>query len=321
MIITHVNDCGFVGETLIKYLRDERWVLNHIKRARSLLDKTLGILWKVLNAETDIFHVHYLLQDCFLANKVRDRKVIGHAHGSDLRSTLKSDKWGWIVRSNLKDCDRILVSTPDILSVAQEYRSDAEYLLNPVDLELFYPKPPPKNDRLRVFYPCDLSIVKGTDVFIEGFARFQESCPNTELKMIDFGSYQSTLIMKNLLRRRKIENVHLIPKIPHQKMNTLYWESDIVCTDFKLGITLMTSLEAMACNRPVIQYINNELYGNPVPVCNARTPAEILEGLERLSTQEVREQIASSQLEYVKKYHDPCMVAKTVAEIYEELAP
>jgi len=319
MIITHVNDCGFVGETLIKYLRDKGWTLEHIKRARGLLDKTLGIFWKVLNAETDLFHVHYLLQDCFLANKLRNKKVIGHAHGSDLRSSLRSNRWGWIVRSNLKSCDKILVSTPDILSVAHEHRLDAQYLSNPVDFELFYPKPLPKNDKLKIFYPCDLSIVKGTDIFIEGFAKFEESHPNTQLKMIDFGNYPSTLIMKSLVSHWKIENVDFIPKVPHQEMNRLYWESDIVCTDFKLGITLMTSLEAMACNRPVIQYINNEVYGTPVPIYNARTPAEICEGLERLSIQEVGQEVASSQLEYVKRHHDPRKVAKRVGEIYEEL--
>ncbi|MEM2912664.1 MAG: hypothetical protein QW146_09200 [Candidatus Bathyarchaeia archaeon] len=38
-------------------------------------------------------------------------------------------------------CDKVLVSTPDILAIAKEFREYAEYLPNPVDMQIFYLKP------------------------------------------------------------------------------------------------------------------------------------------------------------------------------------
>jgi hypothetical protein len=37
-----INDCAFVGETLIKYLSSYIDVV-HLKRSRRLFDKTLGV--------------------------------------------------------------------------------------------------------------------------------------------------------------------------------------------------------------------------------------------------------------------------------------
>ena len=63
-----VNDCAHVGEPLIKYLPAEFSVL-HLKRYRGLFDKTFRIAWRILMAKGDLYHVHYLLQDCYLALK------------------------------------------------------------------------------------------------------------------------------------------------------------------------------------------------------------------------------------------------------------
>ena len=38
-------------------------------------------------------------------------------------------------------CDAVIVSTPDILDAARKYRKDAEYVPNPIDSNVFYPKP------------------------------------------------------------------------------------------------------------------------------------------------------------------------------------
>jgi len=92
-----------------------------------------------------------LLQDCYFTLKFGKRPVIGHAHGSDLRYGLKHRIWGRIVRYNLKHCDKVLVSTPDILGVAKKFRKDVEYIPNPVDMSTFHPKPAnPHQERLKV---------------------------------------------------------------------------------------------------------------------------------------------------------------------------
>ena len=132
-----INDCAFVGETLLKYMPVEL-EKQHIKRSRGFWDKTFGIALNILRVRGDLYHVHYLLQDCYIASRLDKKPLIGHAHGSDLRTNLNHFVWSRIVRHNLKHCDKIIVSTPDILSIAKQYREEAEYLPNPVDAELFY---------------------------------------------------------------------------------------------------------------------------------------------------------------------------------------
>ena len=57
MKVIMINDCAFVGETLIKYLPEDLRVF-HLKRSRRFFDKTLGIAWKILGSEGDLYHVH-----------------------------------------------------------------------------------------------------------------------------------------------------------------------------------------------------------------------------------------------------------------------
>lgn len=82
-----INDCAYVGETLLKYLpSDIKW--KHVKRSRGLWSKTFGLAYKIMRVKADVYHAHYLLQDCYIAAKLGKKPLIGHAHGSDLRSSL-----------------------------------------------------------------------------------------------------------------------------------------------------------------------------------------------------------------------------------------
>ena len=316
--IVHVNDCAFVGSTIIKSLSvaHSDLVFQHITRTRGMLDKTFGIALKILMAKAELFHVHYLLQDCYLVNKFRRIPVIGHAHGSDLRATFKSRNWGWVVRSNLKDSDKIVVSTPDILALARDHRDDSEYIPNPVDMTIFQPKPFQDHGHLVVFNPCDMSYVKGTHVFVEGFAKFQKSFPSSELRMIDFGAEKE--IVKKRIRKMGVRNVKFLPEMRHEDMAEQYWNSDIVAADFNLGILLMVSLEAMACGRPVVQYLRHELYEN-APVRSCQTPDEISAALSQLSEAEARAKVVASQMEYVTENHHPEKISRKILKIYREL--
>jgi hypothetical protein len=41
----------------------------HLKRSKGFFDKAFGGAWKILRSKGDLYHVHYLLQDCYLALK------------------------------------------------------------------------------------------------------------------------------------------------------------------------------------------------------------------------------------------------------------
>jgi len=143
MRVIFINDCAFVARTLIPFLR--RWGIEtyYFTRGVSLWDKTFKALINCIRAllkdgEDTIIHVNYAYQDAFLMGLLRGlkgRKIdVLHCHGSDVRWKQYS-KTGFIVKYGLKKAKRVLVSTPDLL----EHVKNAEYLPNPIDVEMFKP--------------------------------------------------------------------------------------------------------------------------------------------------------------------------------------
>ncbi|MCD6194315.1 MAG: glycosyltransferase [Candidatus Aminicenantes bacterium] len=311
MKIVMVNDCAHVGETLIKYLPEEFKVL-HLKRSRRFFDKTFRIAWRILRSKGDVYHVHYLLQDCYLTLKFGKHPIIGHAHGSDLRDTLHSRKWGWIVKYNLRNCDKILVAQPTILETAKEYNETAEYFPIPYDPKLFYPKPLPKERKVkRIFLASKHDFkIKGTDKFLYLLAKVDVPF---ELKTISYGK---DVERAGALARKLGLNVKFIDRVPHEKMNELYWEADLVLGSLGVGQLDTVAIEAMACGRPVIHGIKKKYFPN-CPLIDIKTvDYELISKInDLLNSKKARETQISKQLEYVKQ-HDASILAKKLLEIY-----
>jgi len=136
MKVVVVNDCAHVMEDLMPYL-SESFEVKFIQRSRGWWSKTFGVLWKILRAKGDLFHVNYALQDAYLVDKFKHHLDVLHVHGSDVRWTLHSKKYGWIARSNLKHADKVLYATPDLEQTVKKFRSDAVYLPTPVKTSVF----------------------------------------------------------------------------------------------------------------------------------------------------------------------------------------
>ena len=99
--------------------------------------------------ELDVVHIHSLVK---IVPFIRKPKVL-HFHGSDLRNH-RNSLMNYLA---CKSADKVLVSTPDLLSVLPK----AEWLPNPVDTSLFHPVKPyqNKNDNDVTpypFMPCTL---------------------------------------------------------------------------------------------------------------------------------------------------------------------
>ena len=253
MKVVMINDCAYVGETLLKYM-PPNVEKQHIKRTRGLWNKTFGLAYKILRAHGDVYHAHYLLQDCYIAARLGKKPLVGHAHGSDLRASLKHPVWGRVVRHNLKRCGKILVSTPDILGLAKQYREDAEYMPNPVDAELFYPKPAaPSDGKKRVLIASDCNFaVKGTDIAVKALSRIKDG---VEVSVIRNGvDFERTLALASSLGL----TLNVLPKAKHNELNEYFWNADVVIDRFTLGSLGVVSLEAIACGRPVVNYVSSE---------------------------------------------------------------
>lgn len=311
MKVVMINDCAFVGETLLKYMPPDI-EKQHIKRTRGLWSKTFGLAYKILKAKGDVYHVHYLLQDCYMAARLGKRPLIGHAHGSDLRVSLNHPVWGRIVRHNLKNCDGILVSTPDVLSIAKQFRSNAEYLSNPVDTELFYPKPAvPHDGKKRVLIASDSNwMVKGTDITIRALSEIKDE---VEASIIGYGvDFGRTVALASSLGLR----LNVLPKVPRNRLNEYYWSADVVIGGFKVGSLGMISLEAIACGRPVITCVSSEYSAyKDFPLKDVRGEEEIATAISDASGK-----LWEKQYAYLKQCHQPYNIVKRLLTIYKMLA-
>ena len=310
MKVIMINDCAFVGETLLKYMPPEL-EKQHIKRSRSWWSKTFGLSFKILRAKADVYHAHYLLQDCYIAERLGKKPLVGHSHGSDLRVSLNHPVWGRIVRHNLKHCDKILVSTPDILATAKRYREEAEYLPNPVDAELFYPKPAvQKGEKKRVLIASDSNwTVKGTDIAIRALSKIKEE---VEVSIIQHGrDFDKTTALASSLGL----NLKILPKTSHEKLNEYYWDQDVVIDRFALGSLGMISLEAIACGRPALAYVSSEYPENKdFPLKDLREEETIAKTISGLPSD-----LWEKQYSFFKRHHDTKDIESRLLTIYEAL--
>ena len=308
--VVMVNDCAFVGEALLKYLPPDLGK-RHIKRTRELWGKTFGLAYRILRAEGDIYHVHYLLQDCYVASKLRKKPLIGHAHGSDLRASLKHPLWGRIVRHNLKHCDDVLVSTPDILRIARQFRQDAKYLPDLMDTELFYPKPiVPHGGKRSVLIASDSNwSVKGTDIAVRALSKIKDEVDVSIIgRGVDFGR---TMALASSLGLR----LDVLPKVSHERLNEYYWNADVVIDQFRLGCLGMVSLEAIASGRPVVTYVSSEYpeYRD--------FPLKEVDTLERIvnAMSDAVPELWERQHVYLEKNHNPDLIVNRLLCIYKML--
>ena len=307
MKLVMINDCAFVGETLLKYMPPEL-EKQHIKRSRSFWSKTFSLAFKILRAKGDVYHANYLLQDCYIASRLGKKPLIGHAHGSDLRTSLNHFVWGRIVRHNLKHCDKILVSTPDILGTAKRYREDAEYLPNPINAELFYPKPAvQKGKKKRVLIASDSNwSVKGTDIAIKALSKIKEE---VDVSIIQHGKdFDKTTALASSLGL----SLKILPKALHEKLNEYYWDADVVIDRFRLGSLGVVSLEAIACGRPVVTYVSSEFQEyRDFPLKEVCTEEAVASAVERANSD-----LWEKQHSYVVKNHKSEVLAEKMLEIY-----
>lgn len=310
MKVVMINDCAYVGETLIKYLPKQVEVV-HIKRTRGLWSKTFGIAYKILRARGDIYHAHYLLQDCYIASKLGKRPLLGHAHGTDLRSSIKHLALGRIVKYNLKNCDKILVSTLDVLDVAKQYNEKAEYFPNPVDLELFYPKPIElRREKLRVLIASDSNWkVKGTHIAIRALSELSD---RVEIYIINYGKdFLKTVTLAKSLGL----HLNILPKTSHENIREYYWKADLVIDRFKLGSLGMVSLEAIACGRPVITYVSSKYDAHKdFPLKDVNTVKGLIAVIRNMSSN-----LWKTERDYLIKYHAPTLLIRRLLSIYEGL--
>jgi len=226
MRVCMINDCAHVGEDLADCINNMKgdFEVTLIKGSRRFFGKTFGALWNIAKLRGyDLYHVHYALQHAYLVSKLKRLDVL-HCHGSDVRWTLHSKKWGWIVRHNLKHAKKVLYATPDLEQVVKKFRPDSIYLPTPVKTDVFSLKKE-YNDPPKAVY----------------FKLHYEKLPEK---------------LQRKLRNNGIPLTVLERNVPYEKMPETLQNFDIFIDRFTIPSFSKTCLEAKSCGLAVIDYTN-----------------------------------------------------------------
>jgi len=310
MKVLMINDVCWMGEALSRYapLRVE-----HITRSRGVLSKTAELAAKILLARADLYHVFYVLQDAYMALKMRKRPVVGHACGSDVRDTLHS-RWGWMVKYNLRNLDYVLSSQPTIVPQMREYTDRVEYFPIPIDPEFFAPTPLRElGKELKVLYssPVDF-MVKGTDKTMRAMSLVKAP---VVFMMIEYGRDLERAY--ELSRKLDIE-VTWLRRQPHSAMASYYRAADVVLGNFGVGQLDTTVIEAMACGRPVVHHLAPGFFPE-VPLKTYDTIEKFSDDIQLfLSDRKRAEEQVQRQLDYVKIHYADHAV-KRLVEVYDRV--
>ncbi len=285
MKISIVNDCAYVGMNVSDELKKRGYFVDYYPRSRKIFDKTFRILNRIIRTNADIFHVNYALQDAFLVSILKRLDVL-HCHGSDLRWKIYG-KWGLIIKINLMKARKVLVSTPDILDISKNHNITSEYLPNPINTNFF------KN--------------------AEGFSKDSSKLTFIYANKYDEKSKGTETFLKYFKKVKKKNWVlKFIKDVPHHLMPHIYNSGDIVVGEFKAGILTNVALEGMACEKPVISNVDEELYGQEIPAIK-------LEDISSLSNENILDYYGKKGRSYVIANHEVKKIVSKLITIYEEL--
>ena len=218
--VTVINDCShFIGDILP--ILTKNFDVNYVTRSRSLWSKTFGLIWKILCTHSDIYHVNFALQDAFLIQKLKHLDVL-LCHGSDVRTTINSKKYGWMVRSNLRKAKKVLFSTPDLKEILLKYTPNPEYVPVPVRTDVFTPT---------------TSHSKTLDTLY--FKKWYEQIPRE---------------LVSLCRMYNINLNVIEPTVSYKNMPSFLNRFKIFIDRFTIPSFSKTCLEAMSCGLAAITY-------------------------------------------------------------------
>ena len=243
MKVLHIWNPASIASTIAKYqaklLGWNTWVI-----ARRAIDKyCLTVYGELLDCGSrefatiallkarkyDIIHVHMLDKLIPILKIVYPwKKIILHYHGSDIRGKWRQKQKYW------RRADLIIVSTPDLLEGAPE---NTHYLPNPVDTELFKPKPELRSP--------------GTALFIT----------SSEPKHQTSQQWAINVARKLNLKLDIVNREKTI--IPYRKLPLLLNRYEYFIDHRWVPALSKTALEALACGLKVVRWDEKIIQGLP----------------------------------------------------------
>ena len=319
-----MNDVAYVAATLVSGL-------NKIDHPALLLDLPklgagVGWPWKgaflpirgfamarvaaeARRARPVLVHVHYASQA--VVGLLSGLPYVVHCHGSDIRGTRPGSAWDRAISPAIHRAAGVLYSTPDLATDAHRLRSDAVFLPNPIDTDLFQPAAPAQRDLL---IAIRLNETKGATIALEAARRLILRRPETEITVVAPESADNLEGLGSAVRR--------LSPLPHDQMPDLIRAHRVVLGQFAVGAIGVYELEALACGVPVVaDFRYAAAYdgdGPPIgPLDQADRAGSAAAELERLlSGRGPRMAASSSGREWVARHHGVAAVVSRLLQFY-----
>ena len=227
MRILHVCNTAGVGSVIAKFM-DRLFGTESLVVQRRVFDPygftTYGELWDcgakmfafkclLLATKFDIVHVHSFDKLIpFLKFIYPKKPVVLHYHGTRIRNKWSERKKFW------SKADKVLVSTSDLM---EEAPSDAIYLSNPVDTDLFYP---------------------------------QLNCNRKPKSALAFRYHLDEEKAMSYVRKYYLQLTFLERKIPYKEMLEIFNQYEYYVDRTEIPSLSKTALEALACGCKVVTW-------------------------------------------------------------------
>ena len=259
-----------------------------------------------------------------------------HCRGTDVRKNLRQPIIGNLTKIYLKHAKKVLLSTPDLYEYVNKIRKDAMYVPNPIDTDLFRPKPK-KGNKIKILLCSGLKAGKGGEKILEAVKIIKREYPNIEINSSGMGiepqNYKQKIENPHtclIYPRREIEKfgIKMLPVVGYEKWSEIINGNDIVIgqnkpegmKDMADGVLGMSELESMACGKPVVGYVRNGLYKEPPPILSTDKSSEIAEYVKMLiEDKRERRKLGERARRWVVKHHDSKKVAREIFDIYEKV--
>ena len=260
---------------------------------------------------------------------VSQKPFIAQTQGSDLRELAFSNSIkGRLLRRAYKKAKAVLFFQADYLPKLPKLKIQNAIFLPPSWNSDFYSPTKIENHNLNsnliIFSPATLDWrLKGSDLFLRGFATFCAENSDVKLILIDRGI--DSKITHELIDKLGIsDKIQFIPG-PINSHDLLYYYNlaDVVIDQFILKSMGSIAWEAMCCEKPLITSLDldshEKLYDELPPILNASSSHEVSQNLEILKNRKMRLDLGKKGRIWFLKYHNKEKYYKTLSELYEKI--
>jgi glycosyltransferase involved in cell wall biosynthesis len=233
---------------------------------------------------------------------------------------------GILLRFSYKRAKAVIYPGPYMHeSVKQLKLKNAIFIAPPWDYAKFKPGLEIKNKTCIFFHPTNqVWKSKRNDVFLKAFSKLCKERDDIHLILIKRGNdfEKSLSLLSDSHCQGKYEV--LSSTLNQNEISELYNKSDFIVDAFTGGSIGLIGQESMASAKPLISYIDKELYqllyGSIPPILSCRTEDEILLVLRNVvEKKNLYNKIGIKSREWILKYHNPEIQIKKFIFIYESI--